>query len=173
MSLGEQYWYEPRVIRFTRRQMIWGIAHAAELDENVWPDMPEEFWTDKAEVRKIKGKDGKEKIKIEWVEVLKLRSSYEDVGMVQTSQSRHAPFESPRMFAAEIRDRLRTTREAGEALVDEVPQALKLSGIWGGDSYEYLSRPARRALNYISGVKRRRQTYSQWKRDQDKVLERR
>lgn len=56
-------------------------------------------------------------------------------------------------FYAEITARLKTTGEAGEALVDEVQ---------GGIDLEGLSRPAKRALNYISGFRRRRQSYSKF-----------
>ena len=76
----------------------------------------------------------------------------------QGSRGHRAPFETPVQFAAEVDTRLKTTGEAGEALVDEIQ-----SGIV---DYEGLSRPARRVLNYISGWRRRRQTYSQWKATQ-------
>jgi len=67
----------------------------------------------------------------------------------------HARFETPCQFAAEIEARLESTKEAGEALVDEVQAGIT----W----YEYLSRPARRALNYISGWRRRSMPYAKWR----------
>ena len=70
-------------------------------------------------------------------------------------RSHKAPFENPSGFAGEVNSRLKTTGEAGEALVDEIQ-----SGI---TDYEGLSRPAKRALNYVSGWRRRRKTYALWK----------
>ena len=73
----------------------------------------------------------------------------------QGSRNTKTKFLPAALFYAEITERLKTTGEAGEALVDEVQ-----SGI---TEYEGLSRPAKRALNYVSGWRRRKQTYSQWK----------
>lgn len=86
-------------------------------------------------------------------------SGYTDSPKVQVSPSRHAPFETPEMVAAEVRARLESTGEAGEALVDEIQ-----SGVY---NYNLLSRPAKRALNYISGVRRRKISYSRWKRERE------
>ena len=65
----------------------------------------------------------------------------------------HAPFETACMIIAEVEARLKSCGDAGEALEDE---ALCIELV------DYLSRPARRALNYVSGFRRRRQTYSRW-----------
>jgi len=85
----------------------------------------------------------------------------------QKTPSHAAPFENPCCVEAELLQRIKMTGEAGEALVDEV-----LAGI---EHYQLLSRPAKRALNYISsGPKRRRTkdgrliTYAEWKRDRKK-----
>lgn len=79
------------------------------------------------------------------------------IGLPGTKGHR-APFEDPAGFAGEVNIRLSTTGEAGEALVDEVQSGLEL---------EQLSRPARRALNYISGWRRRRLSYRAWVRQVD------
>lgn len=71
------------------------------------------------------------------------------------SRGHRAPFENPSGFAGEINARFKTTGEAGEALVDEIQGGII--------DYADLSRPAKRALNYISGWRRRKQTYSQFK----------
>ena len=86
---------------------------------------------------------------------------HKETGYVGSRGSRNTKtkFLPAALFYAEITARLKTTGEAGEALVDEVQ---------GGIDYEGLSRPAKRALNYISGFRRRMQTYSQWKRDYKK-----
>ncbi len=76
---------------------------------------------------------------------------------VKTFQGRagRAANMTPVELKAELDARLQTvSRDAKEALFDEV-QA-------GTDTYEMLSRPAKRALNYISGWKRRRTAFSQW-----------
>lgn len=68
-----------------------------------------------------------------------------------------SPFERAVGFSAEVNHRLRTTKEAGEALVDEIQGGIT--------EYELLSRPAKRALNYISGWRRREQTYAAFRAD--------
>jgi hypothetical protein len=73
----------------------------------------------------------------------------------QRAQS--APFESMSCVIAEVEARVAACGEAGEALADESPQV---------NNRDQLSRPARRALDYCSGNKRRRLTYAQWKRQQ-------
>jgi hypothetical protein len=82
-----------------------------------------------------------------------------ETGYTETSirgtRSIRAPFEKPVQIFAEITTRLVSTREAGEALVDEVQVGI--------NEYESLSRPARRALNYVSGWKRRRMSFANWK----------
>ena len=73
----------------------------------------------------------------------------------QKSKVHKAPFETPAGYAAEVKSRLKTMGEAGEALVDEIQGGIM--------DYEGLCGPAQRALNYISGWRRRKETYSQWK----------
>jgi hypothetical protein len=63
------------------------------------------------------------------------------------------------MVNAEIASRLKAVkRDAREALEDEAPATLFIGE---------LSRPARRALNYCSGYKRRRLSYAEWERRSD------
>lgn len=64
-------------------------------------------------------------------------------------------FVRPVQFAAEVNYRLSTTGEAGEALVDEIKAGIL--------DYESLSRPAQRVLNYVSGWRRRKQSYSEFR----------
>jgi len=85
-------------------------------------------------------------------------TGYTDAPRVQRSRNYRAPFETPAGFVAEVRCRLKTTGDTGEVLIHEVQHGL--------ESYELLSRPAQRALNYISGWKRRRQAFSQWEAEQ-------
>lgn len=73
----------------------------------------------------------------------------------QGSRNTKTKFLPAALLYAEITARLKTTRDAGEALVDEIQS--------GVSDYEGLSRPAQRALNYISGWRRRSQSYSRWK----------
>jgi len=87
-------------------------------------------------------------------------------------QSFHASYEIICCVTGELWKRLETTGEAGEALIDEVQGYYRDIGklVY----YEFLSGPAKRALNYISGNRRRRQTFSQWKADRrykNKALE--
>ena len=64
-------------------------------------------------------------------------------------------FVRPVQFASEVKVRLRTTGEAGEALVDEIAEGIL--------DYEGFCGPAKRALNYVSGFRRRKATYGMWK----------
>ena len=72
---------------------------------------------------------------------------------------------------AEISGRLKTTGDAGEALIDEIQNWHENLPVTVGDyriEYWQLSRPAQKAVNYISGAKRRRQTFSQWKAEKNR-----
>ncbi len=103
---------------------------------------------------------------IEWLSVLKegtwppnpQGSGYTEIASVQKSSSHHAGFETPCQFAAEIESRLKSTGESGEVLVHEVQHGL--------DVYELLSPPAKKALNYISGWRRRSRPFYKWCYDQ-------
>jgi hypothetical protein len=77
-------------------------------------------------------------------------------------QNQSAPGESIICIMAEIQVRLTACGEAGEALQDEAPEVVTIG---------QLSRPARRALNYCSGWKRRRQSYGDWKYQQERRCE--
>jgi len=83
-------------------------------------------------------------------------SVYSEALNVMQTKSGKAPFEWACLVRAELSFRLKTTKEAGEALFDEVQGGIT--------NYELLSRPAKKALNYISGFRRRKQTFSQWKK---------
>ncbi len=94
-----------------------------------------------------------------YLEERKWPPEHKDTGYTgsQKSQNYKAPFITAIEFHAEVTYRLKTTKEAGEALVDEVQGGLT--------EYELLSRPAKRALNYISGWRRRGQTYAEFRAD--------
>ena len=85
---------------------------------------------------------------------------HKDTGYIGSKGSRNTrtKFLPAALFFAEITYRFKATGEAGEALVDEVQG--------GVTEYKGLSRPAKRALNYISGWRRRKLSYSEWKKDQ-------
>ncbi len=67
----------------------------------------------------------------------------------------HSPFEAAALIIAEVETRLAATGEAGEALLGEVEAGIADAML--------LSPPARRALDYISGWKRRKISYALWK----------
>lgn len=71
----------------------------------------------------------------------------------------HAPYEVACMIIGEVEARLKSCGEAGEALADEAKYI---------ELIDCLSRPARRALNYVSGFRRRRQSYSRWCWEQER-----
>jgi len=83
-------------------------------------------------------------------------SSYVDPG-IMTGFTGEAYFAKPIEILAEVELRLTTTKEAGEALIDEVQAGIT--------NIEMLSRPAKRALMFTKGWRRKKQTYSQWKAD--------
>ena len=80
-------------------------------------------------------------------------AGYNDDRVDGTHNKTSAPFESLSCVIAEVEARLALCGDAGEALEDEAKYI---------ELVDYLSRPARRALNYVSGLRRRRQTYSRW-----------
>ena len=82
-------------------------------------------------------------------------SGYTETPNVQHSRSKHAYFETPCQIAAEVEWRLKRTGIEGKLLVSEIRQGLML---------EELQPESRRALNYISGWRRRRLDYKTWLR---------
>ena len=82
-------------------------------------------------------------------------SEHKDTGYTGSKGSRNTKtkFLPAALFYAEITARLESTKESGEVLVWEIQH--------GMDEYELLSPPAKMALNYISGW-RRRMPFSQW-----------
>lgn len=79
-------------------------------------------------------------------------SSYIDP-KIQTGFRDEAYFAKPEEMIGEVEARLKTTGVSGEALIGEVRQGLGL---------DQLSRPARDALFYVRGWRRKRQSFSQW-----------
>jgi len=80
-------------------------------------------------------------------------SGYTEAPNVQHSRSRHAYFETPCQIAAEVEWRLKRTGIEGKLLVAEIRLGLML---------EELQPESRRALNYISGWRRRKTPYRVW-----------
>jgi hypothetical protein len=101
---------------------------------------------------------------IEWLDVLedgKWPPDPKETGYIDTpggsgNKSSRSPFETAAQIFAEVTDRLKQTGEAGVTLVWEIQHGLEV--------YELLSPPAKRALNYISGWRRRRMDFSSWMR---------
>ena len=118
--MTDNSWYSPGKIRYTREEMMWGIAWLGLLEDGIWPPEHKE-------------------------------TGYDDSHGSRNTKTKFIP---AALFYAEITERLKTTGEAGEALVDEIQ---------GGVEFEGLSRPAKRALNYISGWRRRKLKYPKWK----------
>ncbi|MBA7703553.1 hypothetical protein ES703_112339 [subsurface metagenome] len=144
-----EFWFSYSIFRHTREQTIWAIAELFPLNGEVWPKEPDKYITDEFD------KESKKWIKVE------RKSSYIDIK--GNTINILAPFIKAKDIYGEIIDRLETTGEAGEALVDEIQKG-------GITDYEGLSRPAQRALNFISGWRRKSPTYtySQWKATQKK-----
>lgn len=91
-------------------------------------------------------------------------SGYTEASHISTRIGANAPYEAESVLWSELSARLWShgkTGEAGEALLDEVQKQQV-------QDYKYLSRPAQRALNYISGWRRKLQNYSDWKAHQEK-----
>lgn len=146
------YWYSYAVFRHTRQQNYWAIENRTFFDDGEWPPIfssPKgEFITDEYDKQEKK-----------WVEVVKQVSTYIEVPIGKRQVKHEAYFVNPALVIAEIETRLETTGEAGEALLDEIGTGISMDG---------LSGPALRALKYISdisGMRRRRQTYAQWRAD--------
>ena len=67
----------------------------------------------------------------------------------------------------ELKLRLKTTGEAGETLLCEVQGYYDYKESCRIIPYLVLTEPARRALNYLSRNKRRKQTYPEWRYEKD------
>lgn len=70
-----------------------------------------------------------------------------------------AYFTKPEEILAELEARLKTTKRAGETLIEEIDRGLT--------AIELLSSLARDALMYIKGTRRKRQSFSQWLADRE------
>lgn len=86
-----------------------------------------------------------------------------DTGYTEGIQKRRIKhegyFTKPVEIAAEISVRLKRTGIEGKLLVSEIQ---------AGVTREFLQPESNRALNYIAGFKRKRQSYSQWKADRQR-----
>ena len=82
-------------------------------------------------------------------------SSYTDP-MIKTGFRSEAYFTKPVEIIAEVEDRLKTTGDAGRALVDEVQR----QGVRG---IELLSDPAYEALMYLKGRDHKEESFARWR----------
>ena len=72
----------------------------------------------------------------------------------------------PEGILAEVEARLETTGDAGEALVDEIEDGRVTVIVKDGIiKIDGLSRPARRALMYAKGRRRKRESFPEWRAD--------
>jgi len=74
---------------------------------------------------------------------------------IQRAFSRHAPFETPIQFHAEVTYRLGKTGIEGKLLLAEIK---------AGMEFIELSPESKRALAYCSGWRRRSSSYTEWKK---------
>ena len=68
----------------------------------------------------------------------------------------HAPFETPEQHIGEIEARLKTCGDCGKVLIQQIDN---------GDGFDRLTEPAKKALFYISGYKRKLQSFAKWRAD--------
>lgn len=146
-------WYSQADFAFTRKHDIWLLGYLPL--EGRWPDEPDEYVTDMFD------KETKKRIQI-----VKMRGSSMDMVRVQRTRRRHATFESPAQIAGELEIRLARlgldrylVEERYTMGILEEDLAYKL-GMPVSNIYRHLNS----ALWYISGWKRKRMSYSRWKR---------
>lgn len=85
--------------------------------------------------------------------------------MIKTGFSNEAYFVKAVGIIAEVKKRLETTGEAGEALVDEIEDGNVTVIVEDGRiKFDGLSRPAYRALMYVKGKRRKLIDYRRWLR---------
>jgi len=82
-------------------------------------------------------------------------NNYIDPG-VQGQRNYKAPFEKPAQLFAEVDSRLQMLPPADRELLETVIQY--------GETVESMGHTARQALNYCSGWRRRRMSFSDWKK---------
>ena len=133
------------VYRFTAEQIIWLIENMPSFDKGEWPVEPNEYITDKY------NKETKK-----WEKVRKL-SSFTDEPIGALRVRPEAYFVKPTVILAEVNWRLERTKRAGEVLVHEINSGL--------NKYEFLSDYAKDALDYISGLRRRKLSFADWGAD--------
>ena len=81
-------------------------------------------------------------------------SNYVDLPITSKSFRREAYFAKPIELVAEVMSRLNKTKQDGSTLLEEI-----YSGLHG---YYLLSEGAQKALNFISGWRRRGESYKDW-----------
>ncbi len=85
---------------------------------------------------------------------------------IKTGYSSEAYYVKAIGIIAEVGIRLKTTGEAGEALVDEIEGGkVTVTEKDGKIKFDGLSGPAIRVLMYAKGKKRKKQSYPQWQAD--------
>ncbi len=89
-------------------------------------------------------------------------SSYVDPALRSKSFRSEAYFCKPVGLVAEVMSRLGKTGEDGITLMEDIQSGIK--------EYNNLKTIAKRALDYISGFRRRKEPYSAWKYRQKSVL---
>ena len=131
------------------------MYHSEEFSLGVWPVEPSEYETD--ELVTVYGADDlpvfkNGKIQTEWKRVYKI-SSFIDP-MIRSSLSAEGRHVKASGIWADLQNRLKTTREAGICLLKAAEM---------GEEMENLADTEKKALEYISGYKQKKQTYAQWK----------
>jgi len=137
MRTVDELWWPLAKIRFDREQMIFLILNMNLLAEGIYPPNPN-------------------------------GTGYTDPAILTKGKAKRPYCETALMLHAELSWRLGQTGISGELLVERVNRIyLELvnqgQGISATDILREVSGEARRALNYISGWARRKQSYTAWK----------
>jgi len=142
------YWFDYGTFGFTSKQNIWAIQNLEFFERGEWPpligDERGEYLTDECN-------NGK------WIEVVRQVGTYTEIPIRKRMVNAEAYFVKPCIITAEIKTRLKSTKKDGETLIWEVQHGLT--------DIELLSPSARSALFYISGIKRRGDSYPKWLAD--------
>lgn len=127
-------WYSCGDIRFCRQQMIWLLVYLSALRGGLWP-------------------------------VEEKTTGYTDSSRVQRSRNRHAYFESPCQIAAEVDIRLAQCGMDRYLVEDLCVNGIREDDLAGklGLDVEEVNRRVSAVLNYISGWRRKRYSYREWR----------
>ncbi len=155
------FWHPYSLLTFTRlRHIMWVAYNLHYFERYVWPPEPRGNYYSEEWVRDeiIKSKGSWQIVPHEGGNYIELQGK----APIKTE----ANFTRPAIVLAELNKRLKTARELGGVLIDEIQYGRQELWLCEDDKLQFVlpSREAFNVLCYIKGVKAKRMSYANWKR---------